>query len=151
MYGILDVSVIDEQTGKEKRRYKFHNQIVDSGTSLITRYLSISNENDAVVGITHMLIGTSSTATTDAMTSLQAQVENVEAPAIPLPNTPSRAQVQFYTSDDDLPNAEGADNYKEFGFFSEDVMFARVVNATGVNKVLGEAINWQYTINVTKS
>lgn len=153
MYGILEVFVKD-QDGNLKRKYKFHNDIVSNirtvdgvdvpnGTALITSMLT----NRVRQGIGTMRIGKGTTPTTDNTYELTTPVPGAFQ-ALPVSNTTTQAIIQFYTLDAQLPN----DTYHEFGFFvGRNALFARVVNATGVEKVSGENILWQYTVNVTKS
>ena len=150
MYGILEVFVQDND-GNEIRKYKFYNDIVSYvnpttqvpyGTAIVTSMLT----GRVRQGITGLRIGTGTTATTDTTTQLTADI-GLESPALPVSNTATAATIQFYTTDPELPNG----TYHEFGFFVGTAMFARVVNATGVNKVSGENIVWQYTVNVSKS
>ena len=153
MYGILDVFVKDEK-GNVKRKYQFHNDIVSNirtvdgvdipnGTALITNMLTSRVRQ----GIGSMRIGKGTDATTDATYSLTSPVPGVFQ-ALPVSNTTTQAIIQFYSVDPQLPN----DTYHEFGFYvGRNALFARVVSTTGVQKVAGENILWQYTVNVSKS
>ena len=152
LYGELHVEVTDLD-GNIKRTHHFYNDIVSwidpndnnkpYGTAIIaTMLINIQSR-----GINRMRIGTGTTATTDRTTQLEAEVEGLHVPAIPVRYTETQGVVQFYTTDEELPN----DTYHEFGFFVDEALFARVVNNTGVRKVSGENISWKYTINVTKS
>ncbi len=137
----LAVEVNDADTGELLHREELHNLVVDSGLNLIRDLL----DGDAPAGLTHMAVGTGSTAAAAGNTTLGTEV--YRGAVTQRVSTSKTLVVKWFVSS---TQANGS-TLAEAGIFnaaSAGTMFARAVLATTISKSSAITVSLTWTINL---
>lgn len=138
------VMVSDATTGETLHEETQHNLVVNDGLNLIRDLL----DGDAVSGITHLAVGTGTTAVSAAQTALVTQVFRDA-----LTSKTSNAQqlvVSYYLAS----GSANGNTLAEAGLFNAaaaGTMFARVKLASTIVKTASIAVTFTWTINLGAS
>lgn len=138
------VVVSDAITGETLREETQHNLVVNAGLNLIRDLL----DGDAVAGLTHLAVGTGTTAVSASQTALTTEV--FRAAVTSRTSNAQQLVVSYY-----LPSGSANGNtLAEAGLFNAaaaGTMFARVKLASTIVKTASIAVTFTWTINLGAS
>lgn len=137
----LAVEVNDADTGELLHREELHNLVVDSGLNLIRDLL----DGDAPAGLTHMAVGTGSTAAAAGDTTLGTEV--YRGAVTQRVSTSKTLVVKWFVSSTQA-NGSTLAEAAIFNASSGGTMFARAVLATTIAKSSAITVSLTWTINL---